>query len=105
MTAANTEHVYVPAGCTGELQPMDLSVNGDFKAALKNEFTEYYADQVAKHCEHGQLDTNFHVDLKLTTLKPIHARWIVKVFDNIKSKRDVILTGWRKSGILGALKL
>lgn len=34
------QHVFVPAGCTGELQPMDLSVNRELKTALKNEFAK-----------------------------------------------------------------
>ena len=32
--------VFVPAPCTGELQPLDLTGNGAFKPLLKNEFIE-----------------------------------------------------------------
>ena len=27
--------VFIPAGCTGELQPLDVSVNEQFKASMK----------------------------------------------------------------------
>ena len=35
--------VYVPANCTGKLQPMDISVNKPVKAFLKDEFQNWYA--------------------------------------------------------------
>ncbi|KAL5013090.1 hypothetical protein ScPMuIL_011641 [Solemya velum] len=98
LKAAKIEHVYVPAGCTGELQPMDLSVNGDFKTGLKNEFTEWYADEIAN----GNSNAT-KVDLRISILKPLHARWFAKVFYNNKAKRNTILLGWTKSGILDAV--
>ena len=40
--------VFVPANCTGELQPMDLSVNKSVKDFLKVQFQEWYAAEVLK---------------------------------------------------------
>ena len=34
----NIHQVFVPAGCTGELQPLDVGVNQDFKELMKNFF-------------------------------------------------------------------
>ncbi|KAK6167121.1 hypothetical protein SNE40_021220 [Patella caerulea] len=93
LTNARIEHVFVPAGCTGELQPMDLSVNGDFKKIMKDQFTEWYADQIAK-------DNTKTVELKLSTMKPLHARWTIQAFDKIKEIKDTVLLGWKKSGLL-----
>lgn len=60
--------VYVPAGCTGDLQPLDLSVNDEYKQLLKKEFVEFYATEVAKEDDNSE-------PYKLTTalLKPLHA--------------------------------
>ena len=44
----NIHQVFVLAGCTGELQPLDLSVNEEFKAAMKSSFSRWYADEVSK---------------------------------------------------------
>ena len=39
LSSHNIYQVFVPAGCTGELQPLDLSVNEEFKAAMKSSFS------------------------------------------------------------------
>ena len=34
---------FVPANCTSELQPLDVTVNGAYKNHLKEAFTDWYA--------------------------------------------------------------
>jgi len=38
--------VYVPANCTGELQPMNISVNKPVKTYLREEFQNWYAKEM-----------------------------------------------------------
>ena len=38
----NVEVVFIPANCTSELQPLDLSVNKPMKDHLKTKFTQWY---------------------------------------------------------------
>ena len=35
--------VIIPANCTGELQPMDISVNKVIKSQLRSKFSEWYS--------------------------------------------------------------
>ena len=42
----NIDTVFVPPNCTGELQPMDLSVNKSVKDLLRAKFQEWYASEV-----------------------------------------------------------
>ena len=60
----------MPAGCTGELQLLDLSVNEGFKAAMKCSFSRWYADEVRQALV--SLD-NLKVDLRASLIKPLHA--------------------------------
>ena len=44
------------------------------------------------------------VDIQFSVIKPLHAKWIVKFYDYIKSKPEIVCNGWRKSGITKKLK-
>ena len=63
------EFIYVPAGCTGDLQPLDLSVNDEYKKILKSKFINYYAS-VIESSEDDDLST---FKLSASLLKPLHA--------------------------------
>ena len=51
--------------------------------------------------------TTIDIDLKLSTLKPLHAVTIRKVYNFLKSEkgRRIILSGWRAAGITEALEV
>ena len=44
------------------------------------------------------------VDLKLSILKPIHAKWMTQYNDHIRIDEDIVKNGWRRSGINKAVK-
>ena len=44
----NIDTIFVPANCTGELQPMDLSVNKSVKDFLRTKFQEWYSSEVLR---------------------------------------------------------
>ena len=95
--------IYVSAGCTGELQPLDVSTNLPFKNKLKESFQEYYSGKVTAAINDGIPPADVKIDMRLSTLWPIHARWMLSAFDYLKANRNIILDGWRKSGIQGAI--
>ena len=84
--------VFVPASCTGELQPLDLTVNAQFKTMMKDRFISWYAEKVAE-------DFNQKVDMKLSIVKPIHARWMIEVMTKLAKMPELVKAGFRKAGI------
>ena len=90
---------FVPANCTGELQPLDVSGNGN----LKSSFSDWYCSQVTKQLKEGAEHTN--VPLQLTILKPIHANWLLSAWESLANHPEQSLTGWRKSGLLSSIVL
>ena len=54
--------LFIPAGCTGELQPLDLTVNS-LKASMKAHFYHWYSTEVKEALEQGQEIANVKVDL------------------------------------------
>lgn len=102
--------VFVPGCCTGELQPLDLSVNGCFKALMSEAFTNWYADEVAEITAGEDTDGDDleevapnKVDLRLTYLKPIHANWLLKSIDTLALDHAEIKSGFEMAGILEAI--
>ena len=82
---------------------MDLTVNGQAKKFRQNKFARWYSVEVQKHV---QVDSgiNFedvHVDLKLSVVKPIHAAWLVELYNFFSSieGKVYVLKGWEKAEI------
>ena len=88
---------------------MDLSVNGPLKERLKNSFTDWYADRVQKAIEDNSDNIQAAVDslqpdLRLSVLKPLHARWMMDALAELTVNRQLVFQGWEASGIFGALQ-
>ena len=94
--------VYVPAGCTGELQPLDVSVNSAFKLSLTNSFQAWYAEQVTEQLSVGNENPN--ICLRYGLMKHYNAKWIITACDHVRSKPEIVKLGWEKSGISTAAR-
>ena len=95
------EHVLVPPNCTDRLQPLDLSVNKPAKEFLRRKFQEWFANQIADQLES---DDTQQVDMRLSIMKPLGARWLVELYDYLGSNPSFIVNGFAAAGILDALK-
>ena len=93
LTKNNIFYVYVPANCTDRLQPMDISINKAAKEFMRNKFSLWYADEVEKRLGHSE--ETVPIDLKMSTMKPLGAQWLVSLFDYISSNRSLILNGFK----------
>ena len=67
----NIHVVKVPANCTDQLQPMDLSVNKSVKEFMRNKFQQWYASEVEKQLDQGV--EHGPVDLRMSVMKPLGA--------------------------------
>ena len=97
---------YVPANMTHFFQPLDLTVNGIGKQFMKEEFITYYSDVVEKQqLESGTELQDIEVDFRLSVLKPLHAQWLVNMYNFFFTERGrvIISKGWKKAGIAGLL--
>ena len=60
---SNVLVVFVPANCTDQLQPLDLSVNKPLKAHMRKCFVSWYSERVAEQINEGK--TADHVGINL----------------------------------------
>ncbi len=87
-------------------QPLDLTVNGAAKQQIKKAFVIYYSDIITRELKAGKEIEDIEVDLRLSFIKPLHAQWLVDVYNYFSSVdgREIIFKGWKKAGILGLHK-
>ena len=90
--------VFVPANCTDRLQPMDLSVNKSAKEFMRAQFSAWYASQVQKQLDSGVEEVS-PVDLRMSIMKPVGARWLVSLYDYLRENSDIIKNGFNAAGI------
>ena len=92
--------VNVPANMTRYFQPLDLTINGQSKQFLKKKFEEWYSKQVTSQLAQGANVYDIEVKLVLSVLKPIHARWLISLYDHLRNNcSDSIKKGFRIAGI------
>ena len=92
----------IPASCTDQLQPLDVSVNKSAKEFLRKKFQLWYSEQVCSQLQDrsGEVKPLKPVDLHLNNVKPLGAKWLMEMYDHFKSNPQIILNGFRKSGLL-----
>ena len=92
--------VIVPANCTDKLQPLDISVNKAAKEFLRRQFQDWYSSKISSQLQAGS--SVEPIDLRMAVVKPLSAKWMIALYDYLKSKPDIINNGFRHAGITAA---
>ena len=103
----NNIHVcLLPPNTTDKLQPMDISVNKPAKDFLKRRFEDWYSQKVSEQLsdESDIQSTNLQpINLGLPLLKELGAKWMVEMSEYFAANPQIIVSGFVKAGIAGAL--
>lgn len=83
-------------------------MNAVLKASLTDEFTKCYVKCVQDAMNERPDDMRATVDsvrpdLRLSVVKLIHARWVMDAFATLKTKPEIVIKGFEKAGIVGAV--
>ena len=62
-------------------------VNGSAKRFLPKKFNGWYSQQISDELESGKSLEEIDVKLRLSTLKPLHAGWIVDLLNYMTSPK------------------
>ena len=97
--------VRVPPNMTNLFQPLDSTVSGAAKAFMKRLFIEWYSQEIWKELESWKELNDIDIKLMLTLLKPLHASWLINLFDCLTSQKraEIIFSGWQSSSITEAI--
>ena len=96
----NIHQIFVPASCTGELQPLDVGINDQLKTLLKQEFSRWYANEVQEALKKGVAISDIKVDLRASLMKPLHANWLICAISTLSDKCDAIKNLFETVGII-----
>ena len=86
--------VLIPDNCTDRLLPLDLSVNNAAKEFFCRSFQRWYPLQVCSQLEGKTLKPP--IDLRLSVMKPLGAKWLVDLCDYLKGKPEIIKNSFKK---------
>ena len=53
----------------------------------------------------GTAPGDVKISLKLSDLKPLHAKWIVEMYGYLKQQKESVVKDFKKAGILEAVKM
>ena len=102
-----TETVMVPKKMSYLLQPLDLIANDSLKKFEKKDFSKYFCSLILKELKNDPTcDVNtIKVDLRLSTLKPLHAEVMKNEYNYFASCRGkkIIKAGWKASATTDAI--
>ena len=109
LSSFGIETVMVPKNMTHLLQPLDLTTNASFKKFEKRAFSDYFTSCIMEALENdpNRDVTTIKVDLRMSTLKPRHAKVMGDMYTYLKSEKGdrIIEAGWKASGITDALRV
>jgi hypothetical protein len=90
---------------TNLFQPLDITVSGSAKKYMHQQFIMYYSHVVKDQLESGKALDDINNDVRLTTMKPLHAQWLVDMFNYFTTEtgRKIIIAGWKKAFIFGLI--
>ena len=81
LDSLNIKVVKVPANMAHFFHPLDLTVNGSAKTFMRKKFVTWYAEEIKKQMDAGVSAESIVVNLKLTSLKALHANWLIELYN------------------------
>ena len=94
---------HVPNNQTNLFQPLEIFVNKSAKCFIAEKYQEWYATKVLQQLNRGVAAHNVKVDVKLSIMKPLHAKWITEMYHHLKRSKQIEISGFRKVNITKAV--
>jgi hypothetical protein len=85
-----TEPVFVPAGTTSLIQPVDVVFNAPFKAAVEREATKHLQENLNSYVE-GRINASER--------RVLFTKWVGAAWEELSSKTEMIVRSFEKCGI------
>ena len=94
--------IHVPNNHTNLFQPLDISVNKSAKCSIADKYQNRYAE-VFQQLNTGVTAHDFKVVVKLSIMKPLHAKWVIEMYHDLKRSKQITVSGFTKAHITKAV--
>ena len=98
------EVVIFPHNLTNKFQPLDMSVKKAAKSFIFEKYNTWMAKEASNQLQREISPCDVKIDLSLGIIKPLHAKWIVELFNIMKKKKEKIINGFHSAGITKAIQ-
>ena len=99
----NDTTIHGPKNRTNLFQPLDISVNKSARCFIADKYQDWYAEKVLQQLNRGVTAHDVKVGLKLSIMKPLHAKWITEMYHHLKRSKQIVISGFRKAHITEAV--
>ena len=87
-----TEPIFVPAGTTSLVQPVDVVFNAPFKAAVEREATKHLQENLS-------MNSYMEGRINASERRVLFTKWVGAAWEELSSKTDMIVRSFEKCGI------
>ena len=94
--------IHIPNSRTNLFQLLDISVNKSAKCFI-DKYQDWYAEKVLQQLNRVVAAHDVKVDMKLSIMKPLHAKWIIEMYHHLKRSKQIVISGFRKAHITEAV--
>ena len=94
--------LFIPATCTGELQPLDVGFNGLWKVFITKFANTWLSENIMQQLRVNPDPTTVKLGLKKSDLVAPFCGWIAAATLEMKTKSAFIRRCWEKTGVLVA---
>ena len=94
--------IFIPASCTGELQPLDVGFNGPWKCLITKFAAQWLSMNIREQLVSNPDPTKVSLGLKKSDLVEPFCGWITAATVEMKNKPGLIRRCWEKTGVMVA---
>ncbi|KAF9502731.1 hypothetical protein BS47DRAFT_1403181 [Hydnum rufescens UP504] len=91
----NIKVTFVPAGCTGILQPADVGLQRVIKHFIRCVCLEFLTTHIEEELQNGVVPTHIHVPKNINKLRDATATWITDALEWLRDNPELVKSAWR----------
>ena len=94
----------VPHDLTNKFQSLNISVKKAAKSFISEKYNTWITNKVPNQLKRIISSCHFKIALQLGIFKPLHTKWIVKLYMHMLQEQENIISGFKSAWITEAIR-